>query len=209
MDGFRASFRACGKLCVLVVVGCIHAAVGFAGVQDSRFVISPDGAFVDFDVRDVPRREVMTRLFADKGIKLEWLTPSFGDEKISGTFKGSHAAVAQQLLAQSNFVVVRDPGGENKISRLIIIGPAATGTAGVPADMAVPVIAPAAKDGTIPVIEPVAKDGVIPVIEPVAKDGVVPVIEPLAMGGVIPNIVPVPTGTAAPQMVPAQAPSTR
>jgi hypothetical protein len=207
MDGFRASFRACGKLCVIVVVGCMHAAVGFAGVQDSRFVISPDGAFVDFDVRDVPRREVMARLFADKGIKLEWLTPSFGDEKISGTFKGSHADVTQQLLAQSNFVVVRDPGGENKISRLIIIGPAATGT--VPADMAVPVIAPVAKDGTIPVIEPVAKDGVIPVIEPVAKDGVIPVIEPFAKGGIIPNIVPVPTGTAAPQMLLAPGPSAR
>src|SRR5712691_6410132 len=179
MDGFRASFQACSKLCAVLgavlVVGCIHAAVGFAGVQDSRFVISPDGAFVDFDVRDVPRREVMTKLFADKGIKLEWLTSSFGDERISGTFKGSHADVVQQLLAQSNFVVVRDPGGENRISRLVIIGPAATGTAGVPADMAVPVIAPVAKDGTIPVIEPVAKDGIVPVIEPVAKDGIVPV----------------------------------
>ncbi len=109
-----------------VVAGPIGVAV--AAVAESRFTISPDGAHVDFAVREVPRRDVLERLFADRGIKLEWLDRAFADESISGTFKGTPTSVARHLLDRANFVIVYGRKDDTfQISRIVVIGRADKG----------------------------------------------------------------------------------
>jgi hypothetical protein len=97
-----------------------------AGVQDSVFSVGADGT-VAFDVRDVARRDVLQRLVQGRAVELEWVDPTFADERITGVFNGSADAVLQRLLAQTDFVAVYDrQGGKPRIARLIIVGKAAS-----------------------------------------------------------------------------------
>src|SRR5262245_20256527 len=117
----RALHQLCasGALVLALVMGALAAA------EDSRFAVSPDGATVDFDVRDVARREVMRRLFAGSGVVLDWRSASFADELISGTFQGPPSVVVGQLLKNADFIVVYDRSEDRaEMSRLIIVGPA-------------------------------------------------------------------------------------
>lgn len=102
--------------------GLTFADQAFAAVQDSRFEFTADGADVDFDVRNVPRRDVLDRLFADTGIEFKWLSSSFAAEPISGQFNGAPSSVVRQLLAKTNFVIAYDD--KSRLSRVIIVGPA-------------------------------------------------------------------------------------
>jgi hypothetical protein len=120
--------NAARTLKILVAALCAAAGSGsmpagaFAAVQDSRFEFTADGADVDFDVRNVPRRDVLDRLFADTGIEIKWLSSSFAAEPISGQFNGAPSSVVRQLLAKTNFVIAYDD--ESRVSRVIIVGPA-------------------------------------------------------------------------------------
>jgi hypothetical protein len=109
-------------VCGGLMCGCL----ALAGDLDSRFDISPDGANVDFDVRDTARRDVLSRLFDGTGIEIRWVNPSFADERISGQFSGTASAVARQLLARTNFVLVHD--GSDQASRVVrvVIRPGAS-----------------------------------------------------------------------------------
>jgi hypothetical protein len=119
--------RALIRLGVIVVLTLVHAAGGLAGVQDSRFHITSDGAQVEFDVRDAPRRAVMERLFAGRPIDVQWTSASFADEPVTGRFTGAPSAVARQLLADADFMAVYDGGGDHaRIVRLVIAGRAPT-----------------------------------------------------------------------------------
>src|SRR5262245_34573913 len=96
-----------------------------AGDQDSRFDLSPDGSRVDFDLRDAPRRDVLDRLFAGRGIEIRWINSSFANERISGRFSGSVSNVARDLLVQTNFVLVHEVQGEtSRVTRVVVVGPA-------------------------------------------------------------------------------------
>ena len=65
---------------------CSFLAIAFTadtasgGIAESRLAIGPDG--VEFDLREVPRREVLERLFAGLGIKLEWGNRAVADDPI-------------------------------------------------------------------------------------------------------------------------------
>jgi hypothetical protein len=108
-------------VCGGLMCGCL----ALAGDLDSRFDISPDGANVDFDVRDTARRDVLSRLFDGTGIEIRWVNPSFADERISGQFSGTASAVARQLLARTNFVLVHDGSDQaSRVVRVVIVGPA-------------------------------------------------------------------------------------
>jgi hypothetical protein len=73
----------------------------------------------------VSRREVLDRLFAGTGIEIKWVNLSYGDQLISGTFRGEVTAIARQLLARTDFVLVRDRIDEaSRITRIVIVGPA-------------------------------------------------------------------------------------
>jgi hypothetical protein len=123
MAGWRTILL--GLLGAGVWSGLVCGGVALAGVQDSRFDISPDGANVDFDVRDTARRDVLSRLFDGTGIEIRWVNPSFGDERISGQFSGPPSAVARQLLARTNFVLVHDRSDQaSRVVRVVIVGPA-------------------------------------------------------------------------------------
>src|SRR5262249_19019476 len=65
-----------GILCLGAYVGVTATNPIAAAVQDSRFEFSPDGTKVVFEVTDVPRREVLDRLFAGTGIEVKWLNAS-------------------------------------------------------------------------------------------------------------------------------------
>src|SRR6185295_19156490 len=93
------------KVGFAAAIGCLQASPGMTDVQDSVFFISPDGSNVAFDVRNVSRREVLDRLLTNRSIELEWIDAAVGDERISGSFKGSPDTVLQRLLAQTDFVV--------------------------------------------------------------------------------------------------------
>jgi hypothetical protein len=112
------------------ILGTVAACALLAGSavadsEDSRFDISQDGARVDFDVRDVPRRDVLNRLFAGTGIEIRWISASFGDERMSGKFSGPAPSVARQLLAQTSFVLVHgDADQSSRVIRVVVVGPA-------------------------------------------------------------------------------------
>jgi len=96
-----------------------------AGVEDSRFEISPDGASVEFDIRDMSRRDVLNHLFAGSDLQINWSNATFAEGRIRGKFTGTPAAVVRQLLAQTNFVIVRDGSNEeSRVVRLVVVGPA-------------------------------------------------------------------------------------
>ena len=121
MNAVRTLKILVAALCAAAGSGSMLAAA-LAAVQDSRFEFTADGADVDFDVRNVPRRDVLDRLFADTGIEFKWLSSSFAGEPISGQFTGAPSSVVRQLLAKTNFVIAYDD--ESRVSRVIIVGPA-------------------------------------------------------------------------------------
>jgi hypothetical protein len=115
--------RAAIGLGFVAAFAAMHAGASLAGVQDSVFFISPDGSHVAFDVRDVPRREVLSRLLRGEAVELEWGDSAMAEERITGAFKGTIEAVLQRLLAQTDYVVIyANDGGRSRIARLIIVG---------------------------------------------------------------------------------------
>ena len=119
---YHASRIVIGILFLAAYGGLSVTKVTLAAVEDSRFEYSADGDTADFLVKDVPRREVLERLFAGTDIELKWLSSSFGEESVSGKFIGSRAAVARQLLQDANFIIGYD--GQSRLVRLIIVGSA-------------------------------------------------------------------------------------
>jgi hypothetical protein len=126
LEYLRALAGALVALGIVAGIGGMPVGPASAGIRESAFFIAPGGASVVFDVRDVPRREVVDRLLAGRAVVLEWLDDALADESITGVFNGSAEAVLQRLLAQANFVVVYDRSGDQpRISRLTILGKAA------------------------------------------------------------------------------------
>src|SRR5919199_6122979 len=105
--------------------GLLGMKLAIAGVEDSRFEFSPDGASVAFEVRDVARRDVLKQLFAGSDLDIVWINAAYAEERIRGQFTGTPAAVARQLLGQTNFIVVHDDSaGASRVVRLVVVGPA-------------------------------------------------------------------------------------
>jgi hypothetical protein len=182
--------------------GWLFASVGFAAVEDSRFDISADGASVNFDVRDVPRHEVLDRLFSSQGIKLEWQNRAVADELVSGTFRGTPSAVARQLLAPTNFVVFYDRAdGETRITRVSIFGRAVAGQASFGLAALEAGMKPTQKPpGSAPEAKARTKAMPVPTPIPASVAGQLPVPFPS----------PAPVGLAAPQpsaMIPSFDPA--
>lgn len=122
----RARFglrRAAIGLGFAAALAAMQAGASLAGVQDSVFFVSPDGSDVAFDVRDVTRREVLSRLLRSEAVELEWGDSALAEERITGAFKGTIEAVLQRLLAQTDYVVIyANDGARPRIARLIILG---------------------------------------------------------------------------------------
>jgi hypothetical protein len=124
MNGKRTLDVLLCTLCAGACCGLLGLDLAVAGVEDSRFEFSPDGASVEFDVRDTSRREVLSQLFAGSDLEITWINAAFAAERIRGKFTGTPAAVARQLLAQTNFVIVYDGGETSRAVRLLVVGPA-------------------------------------------------------------------------------------
>jgi hypothetical protein len=125
MNGKRTLDVLLATLCAAVCSGWVGLNLALAGVEDSRFEFSPDGTSVEFDVRDTSRRDVLNQLFAGSDLEIVWINAAFGDERIRGKFTGTPAAVARQLLARTNFVIVHDASAEqSRVVRLVVVGPA-------------------------------------------------------------------------------------
>ena len=138
------------------------AGPGSAAEADSRFFISPDGDRVELDLREVARRDVMARLFADSDI--QWRDPSFAAETISGTFSGTRSDIARQLLANADFFVVYDRSVAGaRMARLVIMGRAAAQSHPAPAalDLALQGLIGPPPPGTVaPALQP-PRDGTV------------------------------------------------
>ncbi len=117
----------CRALCAAASGVLVFASIAFAGEPDSQFEFSADRANVKCEVRDVPRREILRRLFDGTNTEVQWFDGGLGNEPISGNFNGPVAAVARQLLRGTNFTMVYD--GNARPSRIIVIG--ASGNAAV------------------------------------------------------------------------------
>jgi hypothetical protein len=124
-NGKRALGVLLATLCAGACSGLVGVNLALAGVEDSRFEFSADGASVEFDVRDTSRRDVLNQLFAGSDLEIVWINAAFGDERIRGKFTGTPAAVARQLLVKTIFVIVHDRDGErSRVVRLVVVGPA-------------------------------------------------------------------------------------
>jgi hypothetical protein len=85
---------------------------------------------VVLEIRQAPRREVFEHLFTGRNIQLDWLNQSYGEEIISGVYRGTLANIARAVLSDSNFVIVYDSVGDRYwISRLVVMGKSPTGHA--------------------------------------------------------------------------------
>lgn len=101
----------------------VDASLGAAA--DSRFDISPDGHSVEFELRDVPRHDVLARLFAEQEIKVDWLEPAIANDLVSGSYHGALSQVARQLLEKLNFILVYNmTPNARRITRIVIVGAA-------------------------------------------------------------------------------------
>jgi len=202
MDRFTGFNRAI-RLGRVVAIGCMLAGSASADVQDSVFFVSPDGDNVAFDVRDVPRREVLNRLLTSKAIVLEWVDQAFADERISGAFNGSIDGVLQRLLAQADFVAAYDrEGGTSRITRLTIVGKTSSTSKASSTSKSVEL-----QETTLPAPEP--KAGSIKITPPTPADLATPLYIPVPAGTVPPPLVaPLAADRSLPLLVP-QTPGER
>jgi hypothetical protein len=145
---FTIKSAAIETLCVIVLCGFGWS--GAAAVQDGRFSIRLDGRFVELEIRDVSRKEVLDRLVSGRGITIEWRNSAVGDELITGRYNGTLVSVARQLLASTDFVMMYGcNNSEPCLSRVLVFGRAndlGIGTIQGPA----PAIAP----GPVPALAP-------------------------------------------------------
>jgi hypothetical protein len=86
-------------------------------------VTSSDGTVFEFELREVSRREVFDRLFANNDIRFDWKSPGIADELISGSYHGSLSQVARLLLTKLDFVLgYEQVDGEVRMTRVVIVG---------------------------------------------------------------------------------------
>lgn len=83
------------------------------------------------------RREILTRLFAEREVEIEWRNKAFADEMVQGRgLRGSPIELARRLLARVSYVMFYDTSSdEPRLARIVILGadPAlVTRSAGVP-----------------------------------------------------------------------------
>lgn len=212
-----SSLRLDGLCCAVAVMAVLVAPIfpAGAGVNDSRFVVSADGRSVNFDVKSMPRREVLTRLFGPKSVEFKWLSPAAENELVSGTFSGSPGKVAYQLLSSTDFVVVYNRSGASpRISRIVVLGPSpgqSSGNARAAIEAALPTVLPAAAaqfhHGNPPSIQaPVMSPAPINVelpLKPVSGVDGATFFTPAPPGMPAPYIVPPPGGETAPPLTPS------
>ena len=220
MNGCRMRKLLAGALGVWCALPC-GLAVG--DDQGSRFDVSPDGARIDFDVRDAPRRDVLHRLFAGTGVEIRWVSPSYAEERISGKFSGTASSVARDLLARTNFVLVREhDDATSRVIRVVVVGPAsgrppAEALAALAAAMPASATAPAAPptgtrsptalpawgrggEAAGPLKPPPPEAAPLPLIPPGAE---APPLIPPPPDAALP-LIPVGPGAAAPALNPTQ-----
>jgi hypothetical protein len=215
---FKSLFRGCAvksiaNILTLVCFGSLlFTSPVFAAIEDSRFDMSLDGARVDFDVREVSRHGVLDRLFANKGIELEWRNSANADETITGTFNGTFASVARQLLAPMNFVIVYGGrGNAARISRIVVLGP--VGLRASPGLVAIdnlksPLVGGGTSSGTtMPAPRPNAMPGMvmapIPLAAAARRVSALPEVKPSSMPP--PALAPISEFSLAPTIKPLPA----
>ena len=211
----------------------LTAAAAGAAIQDSKFAISPDGARVELDLREVSRREALERLFAGRGVQIDWQHAASAAEALSGRFEGTLAAVTHRLLARTNFIVSygqRD--GARRIARVIVLGPAigkAVPPPPAPKGLTVAQSAPPRSPGPAPARPSVAPIAAAPQMPPAGEaapdirstpetpavltvgEAAVPLPLPLPTpgSGAVLEVLPTPAGLVGPMLSPGQGGTAR
>ena len=96
--------------------------------RDSEIVLGSSAA---------PRREILTRLFAEREVEIEWRNKAFADEMVQGRgLRGSPIELARRLLARVSYVMFYDTSSdEPRLARIVILGsdpPSVTRSASAP-----------------------------------------------------------------------------
>ena len=83
--------------------------------RDSEIVLEPGTA---------TRREILTRLFAEREVEIEWRNKAFADERVQGRgLRGSPIELARRLLARVSYVMFYDTSSdEPRLARIVILG---------------------------------------------------------------------------------------
>jgi hypothetical protein len=100
-----------------------HAATAARG--DSKILLQAGaGGSVTLVPNGATRRQVLDRLFAERGVEIEWRNKPFADEKVYGRFNGTPSQIARMLLARRSHIITYDTSGEQpRIVRIYILGP--------------------------------------------------------------------------------------
>jgi hypothetical protein len=123
MRGNRRRNRGLCHFILICTGSLLFPGAGFAAVADSQFRISSDGSRVELTLLDISRRDALDRLFSDRDIRLDWMSPALADERISGNYNGSLSQVARRLLEKLNFILVYDmTSNAPRITSVVIIG---------------------------------------------------------------------------------------
>jgi hypothetical protein len=111
----------------------ISAVVAFA-LQATPCLAADCDTFgtVALEANGLPRREVMERLLADRGINLEWSDKSVADQPIKGVFKGDFDRVLRMVLSGTNWLAAYDGEEGCRISKILVLGAAAQAAPIVP-----------------------------------------------------------------------------
>src|SRR5687767_8906920 len=92
---------------------------------------------IALDSGGATRREILTRLFAGRGVEIEWRNKAFADERMhGGRLSGPPTELARRLLARVSYVMSYDrSSNEPRLARIVVLGsdaPSVTRSAVVP-----------------------------------------------------------------------------
>jgi hypothetical protein len=108
-----------------VVCACI---LGWAtALQGAPIDFRSDSGLITLKVTDVPRGDVISQLVGETPV--EWRDASLREQSISGVYRGTLVQVLNEVLDGTDFIA--SYGDDQRIARVLVIGPAHPGSTGV------------------------------------------------------------------------------
>lgn len=109
---------------LLAPIAALSWTVGVcAQTPDPKLILRATGSEVAIESRGATLGQILDRLFAERGIPVEWHDEALVGKEIEGSFSGPIDEVMQRLLINENYIAsTTGADGKTRISRLIILG---------------------------------------------------------------------------------------